>query len=325
MEQLRSTVAQLQRMLTRMQREREHAARLRRKRLLMIAVPISLGLHVMLLLYLAMMHRPGDGGGSQGPVGVEFALVHDEPLTEQESTDFSDLMSEQAVDLSAPSLDSPEVPLDAALPSDDLTRADAVAVESLGGSGDGLGGDDGLGTGGAGTSYFGIVGRGTRFAYIVDRSGSMNYRQRMAIASRELVNSIQGLPDYAHFYVLFFSSDLLAPPMQDGWMPARRSNVNAVVRWINNVDPLGGTLPRTSFQNVFALDVLPDVIFFMTDGIIAETALTADEVASMNRGSKRVVIHTIAFGDQGSEELLRRIARESGGTYRYIPDRDGSP
>lgn len=326
MEQLRSTVAQLQRMLTRMQFEREQAARRRRKRLLMIAVPISLGLHVLLLLYLALMYRPADGDGTPGPEGVQFALVQDVQLTEDSSSELSDLSSDDAVDLSATDLDSPEVPLDAAMPSDDLTQSDAIARESLGGSGDGLDGGDGLSTGGSsgGTSYFGVAGQGTRFAFIVDRSGSMGYRNRMTIASRELINAIEGLPDFAHFYVLFFSSDILEPPMQDGWMQARRNNVAAVTRWINNVDPGGGTLPRTSFQNVFALDVLPDVIYFMTDGIIAESALTAEEITSLNRGRKRVVIHTITFGDQGSEELMRRIARESGGTYRYIPDR-GDP
>jgi hypothetical protein len=149
----------------------------------------------------------------------------------------------------------------------------------------------------------------------------MGVRNRMQIATRELIRSIESLPDYTYFNIVMFSSGpLVEPPMQRGWTQARRSNVSQNVRWLQSVSPGGGTVPAPAFHKVFDMNPRPDVIYFMTDGIIV--GFTAEEVDRLNSKGKRVVINTIAFGDQGSEELLRRIARDSGGQYRYVPDGD---
>jgi hypothetical protein len=321
--QLQGTVAQLQQVLRRMQAEREFASRRRRRRLLMIAMGVSIVLHMGLLVYLSMMQRAGGAEGGSVAVAIEFASINEQSLTSHESLDTEQWLQADSLNLADVAMDEPSLALEAADSTIELSHHAAATLESLSSSGGGIGEGDGLAGGGAGASYFGITATGTRFAFIVDRSGSMNAYNRWPIAINELARAIQGLPDYSYFHIQFFSSAVVQPPMQSGWIQARRGNVIPVLRWLETVDPSGGTLPREAMQNAFAMDVRPDVIYFMTDGIISPSALRAEEVAQWNSTGKRVVVNTIAFGDEGSEEMLRQIANESGGAYRYVPD--GAP
>lgn len=309
------SVRQLQRAIKRWQQQQDIARERRRRKTLYMGIAVSLIAHVLLLAYFGMLTRLGPGGGGPPAREVEFALVFDESLTEMPEHDLAALDADDAA-LEALSIDEPEITLDADA-TGDLTIASDMALDSVGGAGESF--SSGLSGGGAGTTYFGIAAEGTRIAYIFDRSGSMTMNHRMVIARAELIRSIEALPDYASFYIVLFSSETLEPPTQRGWVQARPVNVNRVVHWLNQVDPGGGTVPGPAFRQILSLDARPDVIFFMTDGIIH--GFSASEVNAMNRNGQRVVIHTISFGDQGSEELLRQIARDSGGTYRYVPDR----
>jgi hypothetical protein len=99
---------------------------------------------------------------------------------------------------------------------------------------------------------------------------------------------------------------------------ARVRDVDRLVQWIDQVQPGGGTQPLPAFQRAFGLDIQPDVIFFLTDGQIADESTPA-QIANMNdnRG-KRAVINTIAFGDPRAQEMLRQIANDSGGAFKFV-------
>lgn len=312
---LQTEIHRLRSQLRDLQHFRDRALRRRRRRILSVGLTLSVILHVGLLVYFGLQQRAGAGDGGPERDSYEFALVFDEQLTdEDELTD--ELTVDEALDVSEIALDDAQLSLDAVDITADLAGG-VGELPSLGGAGDG-GGDGGLG-GGGGTSYFGITAQGNRIAYIVDRSGSMGVRNRMEIATRELIRSIESLPDYAHFHIVMFSSGpLVEPPMQRGWTQARRANVNQHIRWLEDQTPGGGTVPAPAFDQVMNLNPRPDVIYFMTDGIIV--GFTAEEIKQLNSRGKRVIINTIAFGDQGSEDLLREIARDSNGQYRYVSD-----
>ncbi len=227
----------------------------------------------------------------------------------------------------------PEVPLDDPEPAEspDLDLAPDVAAASLdisaAGSVPALGGSGGadgstLGGGGGGTTFFGVSSQGSRFAYIVDVSGSMDQTQstgqerKIDVAKRELARSIEMLPDYTHFYVLFFSSQVFAPPGQRGWTRARPRTVSRMIRSLDEIGAGGGTQPGPAFAEAFRITPRPEVFFFLTDGQIPSE--TVDAVAGLNNRGRRVVVNTIAFGDPASQELLREIARSSGGVYRFV-------
>ncbi len=299
-----------------LQQQREADRRRRRQMTLTWVVAMSVLAHLVLMGVLSGMHRDVPAGGNGRSVEIEFATLQEVELTEHEAVDLDDAVADDLteiadsvdeVDLMDVSVDSPDTRLDA---------ADQDAIDALGGSGDGLGGEGSLSGGGAGASFFGIRAGGNRFAFIADVSGSMSRQQRMERLQEELTQSLSSLPDYSQFYVVLFSSDKILPPMQNGWNRASQNTIQRYVRWINQYTPGGGTRPRSSFQEVFSLSPRPDVIFFMTDGEIV--GFEADEVAAMNSKGSHVTVHTIAFGDPSSQELLQEIARESGGEYRFV-------
>lgn len=300
-----------------LEQQREHDRRRRRQTMLVWGIALSLLVHLLIMGSLNTIYRSVPGGGGGEPVEVEFATLEEIELAEHESVDLDDTVSDDLseiadsiddVELAEMAVESPETQLDSAV---------SDAVDALGGSGDGLGGEGGLSGGGAGASFFGIQAGGNRFAFIADVSGSMSRFNRIERLQDELTRSLTTLADYSEFFVVLFSSGKVLPPMQDGWTRASPDHVQRYVRWIERLSPGGGTRPRSAFHEVFALSPRPDVVFFMTDGEI--TGFEAEEVAALNREGQHVTIHTIAFGDPSSQDLLKAIASNSGGKYRFVP------
>jgi hypothetical protein len=100
------------------------------------------------------------------------------------------------------------------------------------------------------------------------------------------------------------------------WFNSRNDKI-LITNWIRNLDTFLGTVPITGFENVFAMNPPPDVIDFMTDG-----GFNPKEVAQIKERNmalkKPAVIHTIAFKDRKGEALLRQIALDSKGTFRFV-------
>ncbi|MCA9294948.1 MAG: VWA domain-containing protein [Phycisphaerales bacterium] len=289
---------------------------IRWRRLLAIGAIISLAVHVGILIYLSMQYRwhPGHAGESGG--ALEFTIMAEESLSDADA-EFEDLMPDDIAEFSAIETSDITSDLDADVSAADVAVGDVGARPRLGGAGAGSGDSPSLGGGGGGATFFGISSRGTRFAYIVDRSSSMERQQRLVVARGELIRSLRNLPDYAQFFVVFYSTDILLPPMQrSAWLNARPSIVSRFGRWLDGVTPEGGTEPSDAFIMLFSLDVRPDVIFFLTDGEIPGG--TAQEVRTLNSSGKKVVINTISFGGNASQDTLRQIAADSGGTWRHV-------
>jgi hypothetical protein len=313
---MRQTISQLNETVETLLYERDERDRRRRRNLLAIAVMVSVVVHISLLIYWSTVYRQENPAGGPQPVSLLLASETDDELSELDDVTLTDVTEPQSpIDDLLDERNDPAVELEVSSAASELELSSSGALPTLGGSG-GDSAAQGLSGGGAGTTFFGVQGKGRRFCFIVDRSGSMGEANKLAVTMNELSRSIQSLPDYAFFYVMLFSSNTVEPPMQNGWMPARRGYVQRLNRWLNMIDATGGTLPYDAFAQAFALDVRPDVIFFLTDGEIS--SMTAEDVASLNRSGKRVVINTIAFGDPASQELLKQIAAESGGVYRYV-------
>jgi len=303
-----------------MELQRDLEMRRRRRNLLFVGVSLSLLVHMALMGYLNLFHRSVPQASGPQPVSIEFAVLQETELTQLENLQFDDLVPE--VPLDSQDLSETELAMELA---DDVSTAvlditAAGAVPALTGTGRGKAST--LGGGGAGTSFFGVTSRGTRFAYIVDVSGSMGQQRKMDVAMRQLARSIETLPDYAYFYVVLYASEITLPPSQRGWTRARPSAVSRLIRWLNQLDPRGGTRPVPAIKQVFSIEPRPDVIFFLTDGEIPRAEETLATVTQLNSRGRRVVINTIAFGDPASQELLREIARRSGGIYRFVSSDD---
>jgi hypothetical protein len=197
-------------------------------------------------------------------------------------------------------------------------------IEGLGGagSGEGMGGGTGDGLGGAGgeARFFGVEARGSRFAFVVDVSGSMMDPSKIGALQAALIESVEGMLESANFCVILYSTDAL-PLMGERWVRATDDNQSAAKRNIMQISPQGSTNPLPGFEMAFRLLPRPDAVYFMTDGVFSkeiEEELPGF-IEQKNRGEDaRIAVHCITFADRGAEKLMRRIARQSGGSYTHV-------
>ncbi len=297
------------------------ARRQRLRQTALVGFAISLPFHAVLLAWLGtiVLQRPMPGAPS--PVQVSLAAFVEDDLSRfVDELPSADPSIERSVD--APVAEAISA-IEASAVQNPMLAIGTTGDLAIGGGAAGDFSGEGLGGGAGGASFFGVSSKGTRFAYIVDSSGSMSDENRWPMAMRELLRSAEALPDNAYFHVLFFANGAHRPGWQDRWIRARRSEILRLRRWIDEQAPRGGTYPLDAFVMAFSLDVPPDVIFFMTDGIIPAT--TPDEVRALNTAARtrgrQVTINTIAFGEESGHDLLERIAEDSGGAFRFVPTR----
>lgn len=293
-------------------------------RLLLLGFALSLPLHAALVAWLAItfIERPGLPESAARPIEL-VSLPGDGASSAPDAPRASDAPS-PAGGLEADPLQVDPAPpgpaTDRALlgpaggSSDGLGEFAALPGDGFGGGAGGGGGGGGFAGGAGGTSFFGVGGRGSRFAFIVDKSGSM-LGDRIAAAKEELVRAVAALPDYASVHVSFFDAGE-PTTFGEGWQRIRGGSMQRFRAWLRNVAASGDTQPAGSFRQAFALEPRPDVVFFLTDGRIPEECL--EQVRALNSRGKRVQVNTIAFDDPGGGAQLRQIAQESGGQFREV-------
>ena len=202
--------------------------------------------------------------------------------------------------------------------SNNLEQLDVIGV---GGGGKEIGGFEGLGTGrgffgaGGGGGGGGDVDESARIVYVVDRSGSMT--DSIDFVKWELKRSIGELSEAKEFHVIFYSS---GPPVE---MPTRRL-VNATERnkqlayeFIDGVIAQGETDPSKALERAF--DCKPELIYLLTDGEFDRAII--DQVKRLNVGAK-VTVHTIGFLYKTGETVLKQIAEDSHGNYKFVSEQD---
>jgi hypothetical protein len=295
--------------------------------------------HLLIVLIAALItvrFSFGDAGGAGGE-GVEFAVLDQSRLAEEDSpvlrperdrVEMSLAETPIEVDLLADAFEDQSV--------DDLSESIAPALDPGGGSLTSIDSETGsAGAGsGEGSSFFGLEAKGRRFAYIVDMSGSMNQRvtdsmTRWDMTNRELARSVRALEPDAEFHVQLYSSGSMSLFGVAAWSKSTPVNKRLTADALDLITPTGGTFPLTAFEAVFALEPGPDAIYYMSDGEVADPGGFTNTVRALN-GRERIPVHCVLFGDAGggdatqrAENMLRTIARQSGG--RYVRIREGGP
>ncbi len=194
-------------------------------------------------------------------------------------------------------------------------RASALAKSAGSGTGTGTG----IGPG-SGPGFFGLEPpEGRQIVFVVDSSRSMNHPHESEAKTRfrrlkiELVKCILEMQAEQSFYVVFFSNEVFAMPSR-GPQPSIPGVRDPYLRWIAEMNALGApTDPLPALD--LALRLRPDVICFLTDGEFDK---------GIQRRLRRIqqsetAIHTFAFGEASAEEILRAVAENNSGEYRFIP------
>lgn len=290
------------------------------RRATLVGLAVSLLVHVVILAIASLIwfSLPASDSQGTGDVPVEFAVATQADLADATDASFES----EEVSLADFDLESMAEPTDLEASFDDFAtvlRPDTGEITT--GAGD-LGDGEGLGLGGAGgtATFFGIEAQGQRFAFIVDVSGSMAAFGRIEALRQELVEAVSTLDEHAEFSIILFNHESWS--LMDGhtgrmtWIRATQRGKRDAIRKINTeVQPGGGTVPSPGFMLAFSLEPVPDVIYFMTDGIFAESEAAA--IIAMN-SDHRVPIHAICFASRAAEQMMRRIAQLSGGSYTHI-------
>ena len=285
---------------------------------LFVGALISILIHLNIGFLLSLLLRGGDSTqhGDQGTT-IEFAVMDSAEFSELPSDSLTQSQESAASQASEIQTETTQVSLTAESTSTAIQATGQSTAPSLGGGGGGVGaGMGGSGGGGGGTSFFGISSSGSRFCYIVDMSGSMSSGNRMGQAIHELTESIKKLPDFARFYVLFYSAGVREPSIQRGWNTARKRTVDKMIEEFSTIRPKGGTEPMEAFVKAFELKPAPEVIFFLTDGRIS--GFTTEDLRSLMPKRGRIVINTIAFGSDSSQDLLKEISKMTGGKFNVV-------
>ncbi|MCP4855938.1 MAG: hypothetical protein GY903_15760 [Fuerstiella sp.] len=177
-----------------------------------------------------------------------------------------------------------------------------------------LAGGNGTGSGGAGSGIFGGVRDGKSFAYVVDASGSMS-GDRMRRVLEELRGSVDSLKEHHRFFVVFFNKHTYAmmwPKIEKRLIVADRRNKNRVLGWAFTVQPREETEPQRALR--MALDLKPDIVFFLTDGDIPEETL---RIVKKYR-SRGTCVHTICVGEDAAVPVMQKIAEVGQGAFLMV-------
>ncbi len=170
------------------------------------------------------------------------------------------------------------------------------------------------------TRVFGVRGKGSRFAYVFDRSSSMEGAP-LAAAKRELIASLQSLQSVHQFQIIFYNE-------QPHVMPDFRGRSSAMVfadepgkrlatNFVGGVFAQGATDHLQALRT--ALQMRPDVIFLLTDA--NEPQLRPAELVTIRQLNQATSIQTIEFGvgpPAPRYNFLQQLAAENGGQHTYV-------
>ncbi|QDT53757.1 hypothetical protein Pan44_17800 [Caulifigura coniformis] len=235
---------------------------------------------------------------------------------------------------------SPEIPL--SLPSVEapgvigLGPMPAFAAQAARGAGGpvvqntGLGGRGEFGSGqgsrngagnGNGTTMYGVTAKGRRFVYVIDRSSSMTDVLRSA--KNELMASLRRLDESQEFQVIFFNnSPHELKKNRFVLFNGSESDRQLVEDQLSGISASGGTNRVLALET--ALELRPDVIYFLTDSEDEMTAAQREGIRKRLRGAQ---INCIEFGSgrpvtgpdgKQAPNFLHKLAKESGGGYAYF-------
>lgn len=213
------------------------------------------------------------------------------------------------------------------------------------GRGVGRGIGDGLGAGGEGSgqlapfgvpgggggigpksNFIGLGGNAKRIAYVCDASGSM--LEMFDWLRLELRRSIESLKPIQSFNVIFFQGEGTAAADKNSLMVANQSSKVRAYEFIDATYPRDKTNPLPSLELAFRQN--PELIYMLTDGEFPDNDAVI-RFCRQKTADGKCKINTIAFVTSTAKEraidleyvkVLKRIADDSGGQFRYVSDDD---
>jgi len=198
------------------------------------------------------------------------------------------------------------------------------------GSGPGDGMHDGNGlpaifgfpqNGGGGTYTFRDPHAARQVVFLCDATGSMLIK--MATLKDELNKAVNVLKPIQSFDIIFYQGNNVYS-FSKSLSPATPENKRKAGAWLEGITAQDITLPIPALET--ALKLHPQLIHFLTDAAdFPDTAAVVDTIDKYNK-DRLIKINTILFVEDktereknlDSEGLMKKIAKENGGSFRWV-------
>eukprot|EP00979_Chaetoceros_neogracilis_P012659 scaffold3412_cov167-Chaetoceros_neogracile.AAC.1 len=174
---------------------------------------------------------------------------------------------------------------------------------------------------------------------VLDISGSMGNEQRidkLKLAASRVISTL-GIGDY--FAVVSFSDDAIQLGTEDLLLSrATDDNKNAMLRYIDALEPGGSTIYYSGFDKAFdifeksnSVEVSTScrqAILFVTDGAMSDpeqalyNKIDQERKKYTSNDKKPPVIFTYSFGDSAPEEVPQNLACRYDGVWSRISDEE---
>ena len=168
----------------------------------------------------------------------------------------------------------------------------------------------------------------SRIVFVIDATGTM-LGLKFKLVQRELTTAIRALDPAVEFTIVVFKGGdndaEWAQPFTRVLIRASEANKTKAIEFLQRVKVQGkGTNPMPALR--FAFRQKAELIYFLTDGEFNNVVTyerVIEEVARLN-ASRRTRLNTIALmsDDPQAEDVLRTLARDHGGSFSKITDRD---
>jgi hypothetical protein len=179
-----------------------------------------------------------------------------------------------------------------------------------------------------GPRFFQAESMGQAVVYVIDRSNSMALSGGLEAARRELLASLDRLPESARFQVILYNraAEPLCIGGQTGLVEVTTTNKQEVAALLKEFPAEGGTDHLKALKK--ALSLGPDTVFFLTDADDLTDRLVG-EVTRINHVHNRdgAAIHVIELNDANRDRpemplhVLARLNRGSYQAFRLDADR----
>jgi hypothetical protein len=176
--------------------------------------------------------------------------------------------------------------------------------------------------------FVGLRSNGRELTFICDGSSAMV--GKWAALSSELDKAVTSLRPPQRFNLIILHDGTYSVLDENQMLEATPTNKVRVFVRMDSITPGGAARVGPALQ--LAMSQHPQLIFVVVGGDFADRATLAQQIRELNP-KKAVRVNTVEFLDRdpACEAVLKEIAADSGGTYRYVSrqelveGRDGKP
>lgn len=161
--------------------------------------------------------------------------------------------------------------------------------------------------------------------FVVDTSGSMA-GEKMVQAKRALAFCLRNLNAQDRFEIIRFSTE--AEALFGGMRAASRENVAFAQRWVDDLEPIGGTNSEEALtlalRSNAAASGRPKVVIFITDGkpTIGETDEERLVKKVRDANAQRMRIFTFGVGDDLNTHFLDKLTEATRAARTYVGEKE---